>query len=244
MTASPGSSFPSKISERGLTPWGRATSSWSARGRTTIRGAAAVVDGRTLNKIYEIETDFGDRIENLGFSRDPKSLVIAHDNRRQVLSGKTPRTGYKTRVVEVALNGAWTREFRVSDFSCDHVSVEDDGRIILIGRHHDQEASMAVVRLDPGSGSITVDRTTGDQFWFRESALSWFSPDGRFALRHHVGSVIRDSARGIDAFLRRDGPVHPDFKRDGKVRYGVALDLYRLVPFKLHMPPRILEARR
>lgn len=201
---------------------------------TYHRGVAAVVDRKTLAKTYEIEAEPGQHIRKFAFGSDPRSVVIVPDDRwlGRSKAGDGP-VHYQTRVVEVALDGAWTREVVVEDFSCHNVVVEEGGAVVLTGHHFEPKMAMAVVRIDTVSGEIKIERIADGQTWILLSALRWYSPDGRFALRHHVGTVVRDAVNPLGGLLRRDKPQHPDFRNDGQVRYGLALDLYRLVPFKL-----------
>lgn len=133
-------------------------------------------------------------------------------------------------VREVSLDGIdrfhpFTPEFHVSG-----LFIRDDGCVL-------SENLKEIGVLDPASGAVTISEVEGFVFsleHMRLVGLKWFSPDGRWGLKAHLGSVVR--REGVKAgwpWRRAPALEHPDLKADGLRRYGWALDLCTLDPVKV-----------
>ncbi|MFN0022449.1 MAG: hypothetical protein ACKVS5_00955, partial [Parvularculaceae bacterium] len=144
-------------------------------------------------------------------------------------------------VREVSLDGKIDRIHEIKAPHAPETIVEinaDTGRprIFLASGY----GKIATVILDPETGetiSSAIEGMCGSVSDRSLTKLQWASPDGRFVLRHHLGSVVR-----LAPAKRRLWPAgagdplskHPDFAADGEVRYGLAIDVYRTNPFAFH----------
>ncbi len=132
---------------------------------------------------------------------------------------------------ELSLDGTVNRSLPIAEgFHATDVQTRDDGAIVCINKWG--EAAI----FDPETATSRTGAIEGFKFDFKHNRceLGFFSPDGRWALRAHLGSVIREQVVKpslLTSLLgRKDAPRHPDLKADGQVYYGVGLDLVRLDP--------------
>ena len=140
---------------------------------------------------------------------------------------------------QLSVDGRVNRRILIApEFKARSVVARDDGRIVCVGA--DQ-----IALLDPATGEAEISssellKVSGH---YRHTLLRWFSPDGRRALRPHLGSVVRSGKapqRGSSLLSRilsrkeeaapQGDEEHPDLPGDNVRRFGVALDLFRLDP--------------
>jgi hypothetical protein len=143
---------------------------------------------------------------------------------------------------QLSIDGRVNRKIAIApDFQAYVVLPRDDGHIVCVGLND-------VAVLDPLGAKVrvsTTDLIAWHHLHLRCGMLGWFSPNGRWALRPHLGSVIRSGARAHDesrvmAFLSglfspkntppQEGERHPDLARNTGLSFGLALELFRLDP--------------
>ncbi|MGV7121524.1 hypothetical protein [Sphingopyxis sp. 550A] len=144
---------------------------------------------------------------------------------------------------QLSVDGKVNRRIAIApDFHAHVVLPRDDGHIICVGLNE-------VAVLDPISADVrvsTTDLIAWNHLHLHCGILGWFSPDGRWALRPHLGSVIRSGTpardeRRVRAFLselfspktsssQERGEGHPDLARNKGRSFGLALELFRLDP--------------
>lgn len=131
---------------------------------------------------------------------------------------------------ELSLDGAVNRSWPIAEgFHAAHLHMRDDGAVVCT----DEWSGKAAI-FDPSTGTSETGAITGWRFVFKYNScqLGWYSPDGRWALRAHLGSVIRrrpDKPSLLARWLGQPEPArHPDLRADGQAHYGVGLDLVRL----------------
>ena len=144
-------------------------------------------------------------------------------------------SGYKrvNGVREVPLDGVDRFYLFAPDFHVANLFTRDDGRVLA-----DTLSKVGV--LDPATGAVAISNVEDFVFsieHMRRTRLKWFSPNGRWGLRVHLGSVVRHEAVKTNWLQSLRGKVptleHPDLKADGLRRYGWALDLCALDPIQV-----------
>ncbi len=134
-------------------------------------------------------------------------------------------------VREAPLDGGESRFHLISEnYRVFWIGVRDDGRVVC-------NCADEIAILNPETGEVSTSRPEGFEFSIGHillTRLKWFSPNARWALRVHVGSVIRQKPIRFPWWRRLLGPSpaleHPDLQADGARRYGMALDLFSLDP--------------
>lgn len=116
-------------------------------------------------------------------------------------------------------------------FFISDIVARSDGAIVCNGNGE------RIAVLHPEDDSVEVSEATGFIRTFQKSQtvfkLRWFSPDGYWALRAHLGSVVTHDPSLLERlFPGRAKAVHPDLAGIKGRAYGVSLDLYRLDPFR------------
>lgn len=143
---------------------------------------------------------------------------------------------------QLSVDGQVSRRIAIApDFQAYFVLPRDDGHIVCVGLND-------VAVLDPVSAEVrvsTTDLIAWHHLHFHCGILGWFSPNGRWALRPHLGPVIRSGTQARDesrvmAFLSgllspkntppQEGESHPDLARNKGRSFGLALELFRLDP--------------
>jgi len=156
------------------------------------------------------------------FCKHRKVLFVA-DGDGSLVEGYTWRRMNGVR--EIPLNGDPERFHLIaSDFLVSQMVVRYDGRIVV-------EGSGRVGVLDTRTGDVSLSRAEDFKFSIPHMALTrlrWLSPDGRWALRSHVGSVIRHVPGETPD--KAEDERHPDLQGEGETQYGLALDLFGLDP--------------
>lgn len=142
---------------------------------------------------------------------------------------------------QLSVDGSVNRRILIApEFKARNLVAREDGRILCGG--YDR-----IAILDPATEKAEVSSSDLHQSsgHLKYTLLRWFSPDGCWALRPHLGSVIRsgnparsESRAGalLSRIFHRSAPAphgddaHPDLPGDGIRRFGLALDLFRLDP--------------
>lgn len=122
---------------------------------------------------------------------------------------------------ELSLDGVVNRSWPIAEgFHASHVHARDDGAIVCVNEEFGE-----VAVLDPSTATSKVNVIDGFKTDCKHSIckLAWYSPNGRWALRGHLGSVIRERVDEPSVLLK-----HPDLTAMGEVYYGVGLDLVDL----------------
>lgn len=143
---------------------------------------------------------------------------------------------------EVALDGVIDRVHAITGIGRPNIITEigaRSGRPRLFCAGYTVDNAIETVILDLESGTTVRAGIWGMRGTHRDdrfTGLHWPSPDGRYVLRHHLGSVVRVLPSRPRLWPGGGDPLdtHPDVTRDGRVRYGLALDVYRTEPFGFH----------
>lgn len=142
---------------------------------------------------------------------------------------------------ELKLDGSEDRTHQVPDlYSIHKMGAREDGCLVLFASG--KRALNSVVIYNPVCGTATYqpwpEYRSATFFGPSYTHLRWFSPDGRWALRPHFGSIVRvrpSIVQPLAKLLGRKDPLgqHPDLLYDGRAQYGITLDLFRTEPFGL-----------
>ncbi|MDN3645657.1 hypothetical protein QWY75_05485 [Pontixanthobacter aestiaquae] len=146
-------------------------------------------------------------------------------------------------VRQLSTDGSISRSFPIARGAGFHTLLSrDDGKIVCVG-------SRVVAVFDPHNSQVDVHEL-GDlkrDFQWRDYDFCWFSDDARWALRPHIGSIVRSSSahrklnfvpRLISRFSAKDPKAssseldQPDYQDSGNFQIGIALDLFSLDPLK------------
>lgn len=216
-----------------------------AIGRRGSRDTSVAIFDRVERRRTNIETN--DRLNAYGLPGEARPWCYAPTHRSVFVIESTKTRDYNfpnpaQYLRQLSVDGQVNRRIAIApDFHAHVILTRDDGHIVCVGLNE-------VAVLEPVGAEArvsTTDLIAWRHFHLRCGKLGWFSPDGRWALRPHLGSVIRSGTqvRGenrVRTFLAgllspkntppQERESHPDLSRAGGRSFGLALELFRLDP--------------